>query len=44
MLKIELIPVITFTDYVGIQRPPSGEQLDLAIAINSLLLLTFYDL
>jgi hypothetical protein len=35
---------MTFPDFLGIQRPPSGEQLDLVIAINSFLLLKFYDL
>lgn len=44
ILKIEVISVTTFTDSLGIQRPPSGEQLYLVIVVNSLQLLTFCDL
>lgn len=44
MLKIKPISVITFADYLKNQRPPSGEQSDLTIAINSLLFLIFCDL
>lgn len=44
ILKIEVISVTTFTDSLGIQRPLSGEQLYLVIAVSSLQLLTFCDL
>lgn len=43
ILKMEPLLVITFTDLLGIQRPPNGEQLNLVIAINFLRLLAFCD-
>lgn len=43
ILKMETLLVITFTDLLGIQRPPNGEQLNLVIAINFLRLLAFCD-
>lgn len=42
-LKMEPLLVMTFTDLLGIQRPPNGEQLSLVIAINFLRLLAFCD-